>query len=131
MKDLRLYSFVNYYLSDIQRGIQTAHLVSELSIRHSQRLEPYLAGVYSSWVTINKTIIVLNGGNSLQVQNIFDYLLNYCKIYPISKFNEDDQSLNGALTCCGIICPNTDILLESCDDKMIELGTFIRKFNLA
>lgn len=59
--ELRLYSFTNYYLSDLQKGLQTAHLVSEMFTK-------YVTGKHKKmlfeWATNHKTIIILNGGNS-------------------------------------------------------------------
>jgi len=37
---MRLYTFVNYYLSSIQQGIQTAHIVSEMS-NYSENFPDY------------------------------------------------------------------------------------------
>ena len=42
---MRLYSFVNYYLSPLQHGLQTAHCVSELSLIQS----PVERKMYEDW----------------------------------------------------------------------------------
>ena len=55
---------------------------------------------------LHKTIIVLNGGNSAGVQNVYSKIARLVETkYPIAKFHEDEQSLNGAFTCVGVIVP--------------------------
>jgi hypothetical protein len=95
---MRLYTFTNFYLSSIQQGIQTAHVVSELSIKAHP--------LYTEWAKDHKTIIVLNGGNSKSLQDVYSKLTRLVETkYPIAKFNEDEQSLNEAFTCVGIVVP--------------------------
>jgi hypothetical protein len=97
---MRLYSFVNFYLSSIQQGIQTAHLVAELALneRHNQD--------FVSWATRHKTIVVLNGGNSREIADTFLFLLTHGDEFAISLFKEDEDSLNNAITCTGIVLPS-------------------------
>lgn len=117
--EYRLYSFTNYYLSSLQKGLQTAHLVEELNLKYT------LAGVNAwrsmsnnfkathnvlqNWGKYNKTIIILNGGNSARLLDIYKFFLEYdaSLSLPFAKFNEDEQSLNNALTCVGIVVPMT------------------------
>lgn len=108
---MRLYTFVNYYLSSIQQGIQTAHLVSELLAKY------YLHGdiiKYKdqqtrlfNWAVMHKTIIVLNGGNSKDIEDIYISLKNdaYSLALPFANFYEDEDSLGGIMTCCGLVVP--------------------------
>ena len=112
----RLYSFTNKYLSDIQRGIQTAHLVSQFTNK-------YLLGTESktdassqvvSWSLICKDIIVFNGGNSEQLGITLELFRNPRNKYPFAVFRESDESLNGALTAVGIILPD---LFKSKEDR--------------
>lgn len=93
--ETRLYSFVNMYLSDIQKGIQTAHIVGELSMRSHPQYDDWL-----DW----KTIIVLNGGNAQSLWDIRNFLQGQ-KDYVNTHFCEDDQSLGGSITAVGIILP--------------------------
>lgn len=120
---MRLYSFTNSYLSPIQKGIQTAHIVSEMSSVASN-LSDILsdigmnadAGDYFDWAKEHKTIIVLNGGNSKSLREIKARLIDFNtfihKFMPeyfvdffIEDFHEDGDSLDGALTAVGIILP--------------------------
>jgi hypothetical protein len=55
----------------------------------------------------HKTIVVLNGGNSASLNDIYRQLTVIAtKLHlPVAKFTEDLQSLNGATTAIGIIVP--------------------------
>lgn len=103
---MRLYTFVNYYLSDLQRGLQTAHVVSELFNKYRQVGAPAKArkALYD-WAGGEKTIIILNGGNSEELSKIYGMLARLEAKYPTADFYEDEQSLNGALTAVGIVLP--------------------------
>lgn len=124
---LRLYSFVNYYLSDLQRGLQTAHLVSELFAYYGDdEYDGYSQDMYDMlflWANAHKTIIILNGGNSQNLQTIYDFIdQKYDGNYPFEMFLEDKESLNCALTCVGIIFP--EFTKEDVDDyKFVADGT--------
>lgn len=100
---MRLYSFTNYYLSPLQQGLQTAHLVAEMSV-DSQHNE---WKIYELWAVNHKTIIIKNGGNSGELDDLYVLLVEYGKIFdlPCAKFKEDGSSLNYATTAVGIIIP--------------------------
>jgi hypothetical protein len=102
-RQLRLYSFVNYYLSDLQRGLQTAHLVSEIFTKYILSNDN-IATILNKWACKDKTIIILNGGNCEDLMHKYN-ILNKISEYPFAMFCEDKNSLNGALTCIGIIFP--------------------------
>ncbi len=102
---MRLYSFVNFYLSSIQQGIQTAHLVGEMS-------QGAHTGQFDVWANSFKTIIVLNGGNNKSLLDLRTTLQAYSE-FPVGSFSEDDESLGGVLTCVGIIVP--DYIWEDID----------------
>lgn len=112
--DLRLYSFCNFYLSSIQQGIQTAHLVQELNNKYLDATSPKKTMLYD-WGQFHKTIIVLNGGIASDIENTYSQLEQYCEgnTIPFAKFHEDQKSLSGTMTCCGLIVP--DELYESVD----------------
>lgn len=103
----RLYSFVaHHYLSPLQCGLQTAHVVSNLSTQDS---EPY-----ADWATFDKTIIICGAGNHAGVQEVFKQLrihnnamshIDVCDQLPQTIFFEDEQSMNNMATACGIIVP--------------------------
>ncbi len=101
---MRCYSFVNYYLSDIQRGIQSGHANVELSLLSKEKGYD----MYVDWAKNHKTVVVLNGGNQASLQNIYTTLEDCAKggmMMPFAKFHEDEQSLNGALTAVSIVVP--------------------------
>jgi hypothetical protein len=117
----RLYTFVNFYLSDIQRGIQSAHLVHDMFINWtgvSVNEEPttwYLEKIKRrnaliEWAALHKTMIVCNGGNSQDLDQLFTELSHWQRLereyhLPFDSFYEDGPSLNHALTCVGVVLP--------------------------
>ena len=118
MSEYRLYSFVNYYLSQIQQGIQTAHIVSELMSEAStsvksissnplvQEIEFDKADIMvHEWADSHKTIIVCNGGNRDGLVEVVALFNDNENRFPWTTFHEDEQSLSGALTAVGIVLP--------------------------
>lgn len=117
---MRLYTFTNMYLSDIQKGIQSAHLVHEImneahdncmTIASDSDLTTQeihfdkKALMVKEWAEEHKTMIVCNGGNSANLNAIGELFSNTQNPYPFAWFNEDEESLNGAITCVGIVLP--------------------------
>ena len=102
---MRLYSFVaNLYLSPLQHGLQTAHVVSEL---HAQHLDCGTYTEFDTWARMHKTIIICAAINSAGVLNAYRQLEEFERDLglPAVIFHEDEASLNGAATACGIIVP--------------------------
>lgn len=92
---MRLYSFVNMYLSGPHIGIQTAHAVAELFLKYHNNKDLAL------WAEDHKTIICLNGGDSI---NMMTNLLDIEKMdYPCAPFFE--KGLSDALTAYAVILP--------------------------
>jgi len=56
--ELRMYGFVNYQLTDIQKGIQFAHSIVEYGLENFHSVE------YLDWAKFWKTVILLNGGTT-------------------------------------------------------------------
>lgn len=98
----RLYSFINCYLSSIQQGIQTAHLVSEILTNPRNDSSNYI----DIWARNHKTIIVCNGGNNKSLMEIYDLFQERNNIFPWVTFYEDMESLDSILTGIGIILPD-------------------------
>ena len=140
---MRLYTFTNSYLSPIQCGIQTAHIVSELSVTFKNTY------YYDEWSRNHKTIIVCNGGNQAALENLAHELsLLTIELYnhefytyaelsnqiPVSKFYEDSKSLGGALTAVGIILPE-DIYnpshLSPHNEHKLKITDLIKSYKLA
>ena len=105
-QNYRLYSFVNFYLSSIQQGVQTAHLVHTL-FTEVAAAEP--RNVLDTWAKEDKTIIILNGGANQDIQEKFIFLAREAGAFswkaPYGAFSEDDRSLGGVMTCCGLVVP--------------------------
>ena len=102
---MRFYSFTNYYLSSIQIGIQTAHALGEMVAKY-QILSNGASKVCYEWLHNHKTMVLLNGGNSQDLRDLWTLLSDERNtFFPVSKFSEDEQSLDGALTCIAIVLP--------------------------
>jgi hypothetical protein len=129
---MRFYGFGNYYLSSLQQSLQAAHVISDISIQSydsSRQREPGDDNVqdardfanfeqYYEWARDHKTIVLLNGGNSKDLQELFDFIKAGDHEYPFAKFHEDEQSLGGALTSVGIILP-AEIYDTAADDRRL------------
>jgi hypothetical protein len=107
--ELRLYSFVNFYLSDIQKGIQTGHMAVDI-VREYVPDEPETVSqnhlnMVADWADNHKTFIVLNGGNNLMLDNAAAVCAN--SGLPWTTFYEDEESLGGLRTCVGVLVPET------------------------
>jgi hypothetical protein len=96
----RAYFFTNMYISDIQRGIQSAHCISDMHVKYKNHGNDLL----DKWAKYDKTMIVLNGGYSSHLKELCEI---FCKnkIFPWKYFQESEEALDGALTCVGIILP--------------------------
>ena len=113
MEQLRLYTFINFYLSSIQQGIQSAHVIHEMFNKYRSSYES--SAQLFDWSKHHKTIIVLNGGANGDLTELRDFLAKEIinieaetgKILPWSTFNEDDQSLGGVMTGVGIVLPES------------------------
>lgn len=101
---MRAYFFGNYYLSQIQQGIQALHCAVDMSTQY-QFLSSAAARIYFAWARDHKTVVLLNGGNQQSLQDLFNFLDTSENPYPIGQFKEDNQSLNDCLTCVGIVLP--------------------------
>lgn len=131
-QELRLYTFVNFYLSSIQQGIQSAHVVHELFLKYPTEGADFGAGeMLWSWAENHKTMIVLNGGMNTDIQEIF-YIMEQLEhthlgIMPFVGFREDEKSLGNILTSVGVVVPQRlyeakkNVFLT--DDFKIEYGT--------
>ena len=101
---MRLYSFINCYLSSIQQGIQTAHLVSEL-MADVPGITPFGRAMITDWAVNYKTIIVCNGGNTTSLLEYIRLFNNNRNPYPWAVFNEDEDSLDSIITGVAIVLP--------------------------
>lgn len=116
--ELRLYSFINVYLSGIQAGIQTGHMAVDLVSKYRNGCDAgknHTSSVAWDWADNYKTFIVLNGGAHVQIKERKEFFETNLSLVedqighplPWCHFNEDDMSLNGLLTCVGVVLPET------------------------
>ena len=106
---MRAYFFCNFYLSSIQQGIQSAHCMHEMFTKYRDvNTEPQTSVLYD-WANNHKTMIVLNGGDSQSIAELYELLAPLAKegFFPFAKFSEDERSLNNALTCVGVVLPES------------------------
>jgi hypothetical protein len=109
--ELRLYSFVNFYLSSIQQGIQTGHVAVDLVRKYTANGNPLRTDIteervalVENWADNWKTFITLNGGNA---EGIAEATLTISKSgFPWAIFKEDESSLGGIQTCVAVILPD-------------------------
>ena len=127
---MRGYFFTNnVYMSQIQLGIQAAHCATTMFAEAVERgIDTECFSMMQTYATQFKTKIILAGGNCQSLQNIYNRIVDSARFsyqyenfancsltcsfdeylaeyYPFAKFHEDEESLNGALTCVGIVVP--------------------------
>lgn len=88
----RMYGFVPYNLSDIQKGIQFGHAVVEYQLKHGKTVE------YLDWAKKDKTFIILNGGTTNDVSGTINALQKDLKSLGIKFATFREPDLNNALT---------------------------------
>lgn len=125
---MRAYFFGNMYLSSIQQGIQSAHVVSELFIKYSDPNKPNYHPLHE-WANNHKTMVLLNAGYSEELRSLHKFFNESDNPYPWAQFHESKQALDSAFTCIGIILPkriyNTS---KVCREKRWNL--FLLKFGV-
>jgi hypothetical protein len=143
----RLYSFVaHHYLSQLQCGLQTAHVVGELAHLCDQRAS---ADSFFNWAEFDKTIIVCGASNQAGVLDAFQQfeILNerLHTALPLALFEEDVASMNSMATACGLIVPDRyyDAVWEAGNSCYVtseggiyseveqEFVTYLKSFRLA
>ena len=109
--ELRLYSFVNFYLSSIQQGIQTGHAAVDLVRKCTASGNPlrrditsYHMHLVEKWADNYKTFIILNGGDSVGIANATS-TISRNGVFPWVTFKESGEALNGIQTCVAVVLP--------------------------
>lgn len=122
---LRAYFVGNMYLSSIQQGIQAAHVLQEMHNKYC-----YMSNVaalkLTEWGYKHKTIILLNGGYSSDLEELYESFMRWTKngtTIPVAKFHEEESALNGALTSVGIILPES-IYAKETDNSHLDGTTY-------
>lgn len=130
MDDTRFYSFVaGLYLSELQKGLQTAHAVSEMYADYKiQPNSPELA-LYDQWAEKDKTIVILNAHNAKGVKEAFLSLTGFAAHFrlPLSIFHEDMDSLNGSPTATGIVVPARFYRVEFDPGVPVQLSSYFHE----
>lgn len=140
--EYRFYGFGNYYLSSLQQGLQSAHCIADMFVKYRKENLPQET-VYE-WAQNHKTMVLLNGGNSLTLSEIHKFFIELKDLgmdLPFSLFHEDEQSLNGALTYVGIVVPSEIYEFSAAircgekvpkdDDWQTKLALKLNEFGLA
>jgi hypothetical protein len=110
-QNYRLYSFVaNGYLSPLQCGLQTAHVVGEIAndvaSHKGEDIHSYRA--FFEWAEQDKTIIICAAFNHQGVVDCYAELERTGRgalCLPSAIFREDERSMNSMATACGIVVP--------------------------
>lgn len=88
----RMYGFVPYNLSDIQKGIQFGHAVVEYQLKFGKNKE------YLDWAKNDKTFIILNGGTTNDTSGTINALQEELNSLGIKFATFREPDLNNALT---------------------------------
>ncbi len=119
---MRAYYFGNMYLSSIQQGIQAAHVPHEPFTKYP-RMHPHSAGATENylweWAENHKTMVLLNAGYGDEIRSLVEMFDTRRNPYPWVDFHEGQDSLDGALTCVGIILP----------EKIYHTGAHLRSLS--
>jgi uncharacterized protein YihD (DUF1040 family) len=102
---MRAYFLCNQYLSSIQCGIQSAHVVAEMFVKYNRGEHCDIGKVLFEWATKHKTMILLNGGYQEDLKKFYTFLESPENVFPYDFFQEESASLNEAWTSVGIILP--------------------------
>lgn len=109
---MRYYGFGNYYLSSLQQGLQAHHVCVEMFNDFNDEGRPFEDQseqwrYLNDWARDHKTIVLLNGGNSKDLKELYEFFVAGSRqdqnAFPFADFSEDEQSLCGALTSVGIV----------------------------
>jgi hypothetical protein len=131
MAKYRAFTFNQFMLSSVQQGLQSTHSLMELALSNREREadDPTdaRADMFWSWARDEKTLVVLNGGDCVDLQDLVQFLALSDNPYPWDVFRED-ASLNNALTSVAVILPEK---FWSEHEKYLPLpiGTYVQNFN--
>ena len=97
MQETRMYFFVMYSLSGIQKGIQAGHAAVEYGLKYGETKE------YNDFAVHHKTFIVLDGGGSEDMKDRVKELESYDIKHAC--FHEPD--LNNSMSAIAFIIPES------------------------
>jgi peptidyl-tRNA hydrolase len=109
-----MYFLGNMYISQIQHGIQAAHVIAEMFTKY-KNTSSIESEILDDWARKYKTIIVLNGGYQSELESALIKIQNSSVLrkLPYAYFREEQTALNGALTCVGIVLPEIFYQVDS------------------
>jgi hypothetical protein len=123
MENLRLYSFVTFYLAKgIHAGIQTGHAAVDLTRKYMPNKgesEEHVAMV-AQWADIDKTFIVLNGGMHFEMQQVLDTVRD--SGYPFAVFHESQEALAGIMTSVVVVLPESIYDMRRVPNQYFQRG---------
>ena len=102
---MRAYFFANSWLSGIQKGLQSAHVVAEMASSLTAADIDLESSDFLDWMRDHKTIVILDGGSHNDLRTLAAVFNDKDNPFVWDCFSEDEESLNGAMTCVGIILP--------------------------
>ena len=106
---MRLYSFVNHYLSPLQQGVHTAHCVAEMAntVASLQGESTMQCRLFFEWASKHKTIDIRVGGDARMLDDIWTRLYEYSEKFglPLVKSYEDGNPANEKLTAVAVLVP--------------------------
>lgn len=115
---MRAYFFGNFYLSQIQQGIQAAHALARLVDKY--RFDEK-ANMIFDWIANHETMILLNGGDMQALEDLKVFFATDENPYPWAAFQESRDALAGATTSVSILLP----------EKIYEGAQTRRRFGLS
>jgi hypothetical protein len=111
----RFYVLVHSHLSTMQKGVQAAHCVATLverTISGAQKISHEAYQSVMQWAREDRTLIILDGGNSDDLYSFADFLVaTKCK-FPRAIFYEDQKTMCGMMTAVGIVVPESFMIEE-------------------
>jgi hypothetical protein len=120
---LRMFFFVPYNISEIQKGIQAGHAAIDYAVRFGR------TKLFHEFSNYHKTWIILNGGTTNDDNGMGDMNAIRDTLFendiPFGFFKEPD--LNNALTAICFICDERVFDFDMCSDLDTEN---INEFNL-
>ena len=95
--EYRMYCLAEKHLSSIQKAIQSAHAIVEYGLIYGDTPE------YKQWAEKDKTVIILDGGRSIDLDSIVAQLR--CEGWPFEVFYEPD--MDNFMTAIAFLAPET------------------------
>ena len=106
--ELRMYGFVPYNISEIQKSIQFGHAIVEYGQMVKRNLnETNISEIYDDWADNWKTFIILNGGTSNHVDSEYvgsmEGILEELKSNDVTLATFNEPDLNDMLSAITFI----------------------------